>query len=471
MYIYGYNKTGDNMQYLTSLNEDYKTISDFVVKKLKNVNIIYLESLISQDKINDYILKKLVNPIIGNDIKKIIPSPNIIDITSYDDLKLYLESGFTIIFFKDQIIAVETKGDLSRSISTPDTEPTIYGPKESLTENFQTNLGLIKRRIRSNHLKNENLFIGRYTKTISSIIYIDNVVEIELVNKIKNLLSKIDIDGINDINELKKYLNEENKNVFPAFKITERPDVISKSLLNGKIVILLDNSPYALIVPSFLVDFINPIADNYNKSININFTKILRFLCFFISILTPAIYISVITYNQEAIPTSLLINIQNQTMSVPFPAIIECLITLVVCEILRESDIRFPSSYGSAISILGALVLGEAAVSAGTVSPIMIIIVAITFISSLIFTDLEIISALRCWRFIFLIAAGFYGLYGVGLMFIVFLINICSYQNLGKPYLYPLAPFDLTYIKETIFKMRNSKRSKYLSKNTYKGES
>lgn len=459
------------MQYLTLLNEDYKKISDFVVKDIKNVSIVYLESLVSQDKINDYILKRIVNPYIGLDIKRIIPSPHVIDIKTYKELKLYLESGFTILFFKEQVIAIETKGDLSRSISTPDTEPTLYGPKESLNENFQTNLGLIKRRIHSHHLKNENLFIGRFTKTIASVIYVDNIVELELVNKVLTHLKDIDIDGINDVNELKKYLNKENRNVFPAFKITERPDVICKSLLNGKVVILLDNSPYALIVPSFLADFINPIADNYNKSININFLKILRFLCFFIAIFTPAFYVSITTYNQETIPTSLLLNIQNQRLTVPFPAILECFITLIICEILRESDIRFPSSYGSAISILGALVLGEAAVSAGIVSPIMIIVVAITFISSLIITDLEMINALRCWRFIFLIAAGFFGLYGIGMIFIAFLASLASYETFNKPYLYPLAPFDIVYIKETLFKMRNSKRSKLLSDNTNKGDS
>ena len=379
---------GDNMDYIKKINEDYKNVTDLNIKKIKNIYIIYLESIIDQNKINDYILKIIPKSHIPRDIKELIPSPNIKDVSDYDTLSLYLESGFTIIINRHQIIAIETRGNLSRSIDTPTTESTIYGPKEAFVENYQVNLGLIKRRIKSKHLKNKDIFIGRYTKNTASVIYIETIAEEKIYNEIIEKLEAIDRDGINDVSQLKKYLGDKTKNAFPAFKVTERPDVVAASLLEGKIVVILDNSSNALILPSFLADFINPIADHYEKAININFLKILRFLCFFLAILTPAIYVAITTYNQETIPTTILINFQEQRSKVPFPAVIECFITLIICEILRESDIRFPSSYGSATSILGALVLGEAAVSAGIVSPIMIIIVAITFISSLIFTDL-----------------------------------------------------------------------------------
>lgn len=455
---------------LEHIRSDYKDVTDFVVKTIRNVNIIYLESLISQDKINDYILKQIVSKKIILNIEKVIASPHVVNINNYDDLKIYLESGFTIVIYKNKILAVETKGNLSRSISTPEAEPTLYGPKEAFNENIQNNIGLIKRRIKSNKLKNINLFIGRYSKTITSILYIDGISDLSLVNEVKKKLNKIDIDGINDVGELKKYLIDEKRNVFPALRITERPDLIARSLLNGKIVIMIDNSPFAIILPSFLADFINPIADNYNKNMNINFVKTLRLFCFLIAIMVPGIYVALTTFNQEALPTSLLLNIQNQRLDVPFPAFFECIITLIICEILRESDLRFPSSYGSATSILGALVLGEAAVSAGIVSPIMIIVVAITFITSLIFTDIEIINAIRAFRFLYLLMGSIFGLYGIGLTFIFMFVNLINFENFGKPYLYPIQPFDLTYIKDTLFKMDNKKRSKLLSNNTYKEE-
>lgn len=454
------------MDYYNKIIKDYEICEDLIVKEINKIYIIYLESLVDQTKVNDYILKQLVNNNSFN-INK-IPSPNVKKIKDYQELLLYLNSGFTIILNEDTY-AIETKSNLSRAIDTPNTEATIFGPKDSLTENYQINLGLIKRRIKSANLKNKTIYLGRYTTTLSSILYIDTITKIDTVKKIEQKLKKIDIDGINDITELKKYLNDENKNVFPSIKLTERPDVITEALLEGKVVILLDNSPYALILPAFLVDFINPISDRYIKSININFLKILRFFCFFLSIILPAFYIAITTYNQETIPSNLLINFQKQRIDVPFPAFLECILTLLICEILRESDVRFPSNYGSAISILGALVLGEAAVSAGFVSPIMIIIVAITFISSLLFTDLEIINAIRAWRIIFLLLSAIYGLYGVGIAFIFFIINITSYTPFNLPYFYPISPFDLTYIKETIFKMKNNKRSKVLSNNITKG--
>lgn len=456
------------MDYIKKIKDDYKNITDLNIKKIKNIYIIYLESIIDQNKINDYILKIIPKNHIPRDIKELIPSPNIKDVPDYDTLSLYLESGFTIIINRHQIIAVETRGNLSRSIDTPNTESTIYGPKEAFVENYQINLGLIKRRIKSKHLKNKDIYIGRYTKNTASVLYIDTIADEKIFNEVIEKLEGIDRDGVNDITELKKYLGDKTKNPFPAFKITERPDVVASSLLEGKIVIILDNSSDALIIPSFLADFINPIADNYEKSVNINFLKVLRFLCFFLAILTPAIYVAITTYNQETIPTTILINFQDQRSKVPFPAVIECVITLMICEILRESDIRFPSSYGSAISILGALVLGEAAVSAGIVSPIMIIIVAITFISSLIFTDLEIINSIRHWRFFFLFVAAIYGLFGIGIVFIALITCLTSYEVFNKPYFYPISPFDMTYLKKTLFKSQTKKRSKLLSKNRYK---
>ena len=458
------------MLYKDYIVKDYKNVSDLVIKDVKKVTIVYLETLSDQNKINDYILKFASSHHFPKDIKNLIPSPNVKEINSYVDLQLFLETGFTIILTKNNAIAIETKANVSRSIEAPSTEPVLFGAKEALNENFQTNLGLIKRRIKSNRLKNDITYIGKYSKTLVSTLYIDNIVEMELVEQVKEKLDNIIIDGVNDVGELKQFLCKEYKNVFPSFRLTERPDIIAKSLLAGKIVLLMDTSPYALIIPSFLVDFINPVSDDYNKSINVNFLKILRFFCFFLSIITPAFYIAIMTYNQETIPTNLLLNFQTQREGVPFPSVVECLITLITCEILRESDLRFPSQYGSAISILGALVLGEAAVNAGIVSPIMIIVVAVTFISSMIFTDLEVVNGIRYWRFVFLLFACIFGLYGVGLAFILFIANISSYEVFNKPYLYPIAPFDLAYIKETIFKMRNTKRSKILSTNKYKGE-
>ena len=438
------------MKYLKNICSDYKNVSDLIIKRINGVYVIYLESLVNQDKINEFILKDLANKKFIFKLTDNLSAPKLVSIDEYNKLKLLLESGFTIILTNFSSYAIETKGNLSRAVTTPQMEPTLYGPKDSLIENYQINLGLIKRRIKSDKLKNKDVYLGKYTKVLTSVLYIDDITDKSLIKDILNKLNNIDVDGITDINELKRYLGKSN--ILPSIKISERPDLITRSLLNGKVVIIMDNSPFALILPAYLSDFINPISDQYSNNININFIKVLRFLCLFISIILPGLYIALTTYNQEAIPTNLLLSIQDQRVDVPFPAILECLITLITCEILRESDLRFPGNYGSAISILGALVLGEAAVSAGIVSPIMIIIVAITFISSLIFTDLELVNGIRYLRFLFLLFGSLFGIYGILISFIMLLIYLISYEPFNTSYLYPITPFDKKYFKEVLFK-------------------
>lgn len=458
-------------KYINFINEEFKECNDLIYKKIKinfkTYHIYYLETVSSGDRINDYILKSISNTKTLLNINKTLPSPNIKEINNKDKIKYYLYSGYTIIINSNKIYAIETKADLDRSITESTTEPTLYGPKDSLVENIIKNLGLIKRRLKTNHLKNKVKVIGRNTKTTTNILYIDNITDLKLVTDIENKLDKIDIDGILDAGNLKRILDN-SKNPFPTIKLTERPDLICNALLNGKIVILVDYSPYALIMPAFLADFINPVSDNYSKPINNNFLKLMRLLCFIFSIIIPAYYIAVTNYNQETLPLPLLLNFTTQRSGVPFPAIVEAFVMIVICEILKESDLRFPNNYGSAISILGALILGEAAVNAGIVSPIMIIVVAITFISSLLFSDSEISGAIRIWRFIFLIFTAFFGLYGLSLAILCLLINLVSYKSMIASYTFPVEPFDTNYLKDTLLGGKNNKRSSYLTNNITK---
>jgi len=453
------------------VNNEFKNCNDLIYKKikirLKTYHIFYLETMSSGDRINDYILKAISNKDSISNINKNLPSPHFINIDKKDKINFYLNNGYTIIINSNSIYAIETKADLDRSITESTTEPSLYGPKDSFVENIQKNLGLVKRRMKTNHIKNKVKIIGRNSKTITNILYIDNITDLKLVNDIESKLDDIDIDGILDAGMIKRILDN-SKNPFPTVKLTERPDLVSNALLSGKVAILVDGSPYALILPAFLVDFINPVSDNYSKPINNNFLKILRILSFFISIIVPAYYIAVTNYNQETLPLPLLLNFATQRSGVPFPAIVEAFVMIIICELLKESDLRFPNNYGSAISILGALILGEAAVNAGIVSPIMIIVVAITFISSLLFSDNEISGAIRSWRFIFLIFTAFFGLYGLSLAILSLLINLVSYKSIIASYTFPIEPFDMNYLKDTLISFKNNKRSSYLTNNITK---
>ena len=459
------------------IKEEFKNTPDLIIKKVKlslfdTIYVLYLETVSSSNKVNNYILKNLSN--FGSfkntkklDLASLIPGPNTKEIKNIDEIEYFITNGFTIVIRDNTILGIETRADINRGIPTPDTEPAPNGPKDAFTENYQINLGLIKKRLKSSKLKTEEFTIGRKTLTKVGLLYFDDIAEEETINLIKDKLNKIDIDGILDSSMIGQLICEEDKTHFPTYQITERPDFVSKALLEGKLVIVMDTSPFAIILPAFFIDFINPGIDNYHKSKNINFLKIIRFACFFLSMTVPAIYIALVNYNQETIPTELLVSFSIQRDGVPFPSIIEVLIMLFICEMLRESDLRFPNAYGSAISILGALVLGDAAVSAGIVSPITIIIIALTFMASLIFTEIEVSNALRNLRFIFLFAATFYGILGLVFATFYFLIRINKIHSFGKPYFYPLVPFDKTYLLKTALKgplRKDKKRSSILTK-------
>ena len=456
------------------INNTFKDTPDLVKRKIKysfsSVHIYYIETICSSEQVNNFILKNLTNPNSHRKFKDILAGPNFKEI-NLNRLEFYLYNGFTVLVYRNKIYAIETKASLDRSVTSPLVEQDLYGAKDALLENYQKNIGLIKRRLKSSHLKTKEYKLGRFTQTSTGVLYIDNITDMSLVKRIDALLNKIDTDSVIDVGELKQFLTMDKGNVFPPTKLTERPDVIVKALLDGKLVIVMDTSPFAIILPAVLADFINPISDKYLYQMNANNLKILRMICFFLTIFTPAFYIAIITYNQETIPASLLTNFITQNEGIPFPATIETFFMIFICEMLRESDIRFPSNFSSSISILGALILGDAAVSANIVSPIMIIITALTFISSMIFSNVELSGAIRIWRFIAMIIASFYGLYGVALAFIFFIVSLSSYSSFGLPYTFPVVPFSLPYLKETLYESDihdNKKRSPYLTKNIRK---
>lgn len=449
--------------------------TDYIYRKIKlgnnDIYIIYNESLSSSDDINNYILKSFKENIIL-DNNSIIPSPNLKQIKKEEILGEIL-SGQTIILIKDNILSVETKRNLYRGIDTPDTEKVIYGPKDSFIENYITNLGLIRRRIKSSDLWVKELKIGTLTKTKVGILYMKDIADISLVNRIEGLLKEIEIDGIIDSGYIKERLNQESNNYFPTIMSCERPDTSSVALLEGKIVIIVDNSPFVLILPTFLIDYFHPTDDYYQKNKNTTFIRVIRVLAFIIAIFLPSYYLAITTHNLSSIPLTLLTTLMQQTTSIEYPMIIEALIMILTFEILRESDLRIPSNAGSAISILGGLVLGTAAVDAGIISPMMIIIIAISAISGLVFQSIEIISAIRYFRIISLILATFLGIYGVFLGIIYLIINLASITNYDFPYLYPFSPLEVEELNDAVLKYDKKgvkKRNPILTKNIVRGK-
>ena len=449
----------------------YKS-SDLVIRTInKKISYIFLESVSSDDKISDYLSKSLFT-----NYKKILNS-KIKEIKTFEDVYFYLNSGFTIIFIngKNKALAVETRETLDRGITEVSSEMGIKGPKDSFTENFNKNLGLIRKRIKDPNFKIKEYQVGRRSKTKVGIIYIEDIAYKENVNYIINKIKNIDIDAILDTGYIRDFLTKNQKTVFPTIINTERPDLVCASLLEGKISIIVDNTPFVLVMPGLLNNFIHASEDSYQKALNVSFTRLIRLLAMVATVFVPSFYVAVTTFNQEVIPDTLLISLAIQRSSVPFPTSVAVFILMLTFELLRESDIRLPEKMGTSISIVGALVLGDAAVSAGIVSPIVVIIVAISSVTGLLFSDTDLINALRYYKFLSLLLSSTMGLIGFTVSFLLMFINLCSIESMGVPYLTPFTPLNIDALKDSLIMLpRNKmkKRASYLTNNiTRIGES
>lgn len=421
-----------NVEYLKKI---YSEDGDFVVRELESgkkdkIYVIFFESLVDSANTNAFIIDPVLNYLFFHrnikNVESVLGGAKLSSLKKIEDASYYLENGFVLVIFKEKIYSIEIKASLDRGVTASDTEPNMYGPKDSFSENYQKNIGLIKRRIKNSSLKIENVDHGSYTKDRVSLIYIDSKIDKDELDEVKKILNENSNTDVIDSYDIMK--NLEKKSIMPTILKTEKPAIVSKFLLKGHIAIVIDNSPFVLILNAKFADFVNPYTTD-------KFVRVLRYICLILNVLTPAIYIALVNFNQEAIPTELMINFSEQRSGVPFPSVIEAFLMLFICEILRESDIRFPNNYGSSASILGALILGDAAVNAGIVSPIMIIIVAISFISGLIFTDTKFVSALRKLRFGFLLLGSFLGLYGIFLSSIVTLALISDVPSGKENYL------------------------------------
>ena len=469
-------KVDDNINYIKEMNNNSSDIvTRKIKKKNKEVGYIYLESVSSDDKISDFLNKSLVSNISFTNVLKNLQNDiycsHISTCDNFEEVFYYLASGYTALFIdgETRFIVVETKTTLDRGVSEGSSEPIVRGPKDSFTENHATNLGLIRKRIKDSNLIFDEVKVGRRTKTKVDIAYIKDIADNKRVNEIADELKKIDIDGILDSGYIREFLQNDSVSLFPQMISTERPDLACSSLLDGKIVIIVENTPYVLIIPGLFVDFIHSPEDNYQKPLNATFNRILRIICFFTATFSPAIYISLMTFNPEIIPDQLLISLAIQRDGVPFPTAVEVLVFIITFEILRQADVHSPTVSGSAMNIVGALILGDAAVNAGIVSPIAIIVIAVTSICELVFYDVDMINAIRQWRIIFIIASLFLGIIGFVASLFIFISKLSSLISFGVPYLTPISPFSTVGLKNYIARLKRPKlkeRAKYLSKNS-----
>lgn len=459
-------------------NSSDLVIREFSFQSLKGA-IVYIDGISDSQVISKFILEKVEEkstiPLTEKNPFRMLMDKAIVlgstkILNNWDELYESLLAGDTIIFLDqfNSVISGSTRGGEKRAISEPTTQLTIRGPKDSFTESIRTNTSLIRRRIKSPNLWMESMKIGTVTQTDVCIMYIKGIANEKIVEEARIRLNRIDIDAVLDSGYIEQLIEDQTWTTFPTVYHTERPDVVCSQLLEGRIAIVVDGTPFVLTAPAVFIQFFQAADDYYSRFDISTGIRLLRIGAFFISLIGPALYIAATTFHQEMIPTTMAIAIAAQRENVPFPAFVEALVMEITFEILREAGLRLPRAVGQAVSIVGALVIGQAAVQAGFVSPVMVIVVSITAIANFSTPTFAMAISARLLRFIIMASATFLGFYGISLGVMVMTIHLCSLRSFGVPYMAPIAPFSINnqqdvFIRFPIWAMKN--RPHLISKN------
>ncbi|MBM7539808.1 spore germination protein [Amphibacillus cookii] len=446
--------------------------SDFTVRPFKLIGkypaaIIYLNSIVDKKGINQDILKPLMNQQSGysfetlnfEQIKTVIYEELIYQTQGSEETKWtsiidHILRGYTIVLV-DQVklaFALDTFDVAERSISQPESEQVVRGPRDGFIESLSTNISLIRFRLPVSSLRIKSLNIGQLTQSKVAVFYLDSIVNPSLLESVIDRLNQIKTDRILDAGYLEEHLRDAPKSPFPQIQYTERPDVVVGNLLEGRVVIIVDGSPFGLIAPATITQFLHTPED-YNEHFLISSaTRVIRLISLVLSLIMPSLYLAAISFHPELIPTRFAIAITTGRTGVPFPLFLEIFIMEIAMEILREATIRMPKQVGAALSIVGVLVVGQAAVEAGFVSPLTVVIIALTTIGSFATPSYNIAIALRLLRFPMLAMTTILGLYGFMISWIIISNHLLSLRSFGVPYLQPLSPGNWNDLKDAIIR-------------------
>ncbi len=404
--------------------------------------LIFFDGIVHSEIVNSNIIKPLMNskteegsPKLEKLLATVVQAG---ESKIIDTFKAVIESvthGDTVLFIEscDQAAVFNTRQFSTRAITEPDNEKVLSGPREGFTELLVQNLSQILRRARTNELKTKMMTLGKRTQTKICVCYLDSLVNREVLEELYRRLDKIDIDGVLDSNYITEEIHDYPLSPFRTVGSTERPDVVVGRLLEGRIAILVDNSPVALTVPYLFIENFQSNEDYYFNFYYSSFSRLLRILGFFLTLSVPGLYIAVVAFHQEILPLQLLMRIAMERQSVPLPAALEAVIMLIVFDILRETGVRMPSNIGQALSIVGALVIGQAAVEASLVAAPMIIVVAATGITSLLVPKLN--APMIFWRLFFLIMASTFGFFGLTIGLSLLFIHLNNLTSFGVEHL------------------------------------
>jgi spore germination protein KA len=377
------------------------------------------------------------------------------EITEFKTLYQDLLSGDSILLIEHCNIALSigTRKWKDRAVEEPNSQTVVRGPRDGFTETLHKNIALVRRRIKSTDLRIEMSRIGVRTQTDVAVVYIEGIVNAEVLKEVRQRLGRIKIDAILESGYIEELIQDKALTPFPTVNNTERPDALAAGILEGRVAIMVDGTPFSLLVPALFLQFFQASEDYYQRADFATLLRILRFLSFFISMLGPSLYIAITTFHQELLPPELLIRLVAAREGVPFPAFIEALIMEITFEVLREAGVRMPRAIGQAVSIVGTLVIGQAAVEAGIISPSMVIVVSLTAISNFVIPSFNMGIAIRILRFPIMFLAASFGLFGIVISLFAIVLHLCSLRSFGIPYMSPFAPFNWDDQKDSIFRL------------------
>ncbi|HLR35556.1 MAG TPA: spore germination protein [Tissierellales bacterium] len=424
---------------------------EFEGGKKKKFFISYIDGLIDQDLLD----RDVLGPIIDDfedikDLKKTIKVSSLKETNNIEEIIEEITYGSIGLFVDgtDLGYIIELRKWNKRSIEEPDAETVVRGPKEGFIEDLGSNRVLLRRKIRNENLVFEDYILGEQTNTKISLAYIVGIVNEDVLEELRRRINKINIDAILETGYIEQLIDDRPYSFLTTIGDTQKPDVVAGRILEGRIAIFCDGTPHVLTIPKLFIENIQTSEDYYTTSPYSTFLRIIRVFSLFISIVLPGFYVALQTFHQEMVPTVLLITMAGAREGVPFPAMVEALLMTIVLDVIKESGIRLPRSVGSAVSIVGALVLGEAAVEAGLISAPMVIIIATTAIAE--FTVPTLVEGISIYRLIIIILGGVMGLYGITCGLVVIVVQIISLDSFGIPYTSPMAPVDKEGLKDTV---------------------
>ena len=433
----------DGMVDSPSINEF--VLSPLMIRNRANVFDEKQKKFISEETVDKVKIKKIKNEKETNLTEfiynSLIPQNSVTKITEFSDVYSAINMGDCVLIVDSISTAfdIDVKGFKQRSIDTPSNEIVVRGSQEAFVENIRTNTSMIRRIVNNENLVFQTIKVGKITKTQVAIGYIKDIANPDLVSEVNYRINNLDIDYLISSGQLEQLIQDSPDSLFPQILATERPDKTTNYLLEGRVIVIVNGSPYALIMPATFTDFLSSPEDLNLKFQFSNLQKVIRLLAATLSVLLPGLYIAITNYHQELIPTELLFTIAAARESIPFPIVVEILLMEISFELIREAGLRVPNPLGTTIGIVGALILGEAAVSASLVSPVLIIIVAITGICSFSIPDFSLSFTFRIYRFIYIILGYIAGFLGIGLGLFIQLVIMCNLKSFGAPYVTPFA--------------------------------